>query len=228
MFDANLDFLELAVHELGELTKDVVFVGGSTVGLYITDTGVPDVRATLDVDCIIEVANLNDYYQFQEKLRQRGFLAPMGAPTCRFQKGSVLLDVMPTRESPLGETNPWYGEGIIHAVKVRLPKAGDIAILTSPYFLATKLVAFKNRGRKDYRASHDLEDIIAVIDGNESLEADIVASPGTVRAFLKKEFGVLLKTSAFLESIEGHISDYQNASARAALIVQKLTAISLG
>lgn len=38
-----------------------------------------------------------------------------------------------------------------------------------PYFLATKIEAFKGRGRRDFWASHDLEDLIFVIDGRSTI-----------------------------------------------------------
>jgi hypothetical protein len=33
-------------------------------------------------------------------------------------------------------------------------------MVTAPYFLATKIEAFYGRGKKDFLASHDMEDII--------------------------------------------------------------------
>jgi len=38
-------------------------------------------------------------------------------------------------------------------------------MVTGLYFLATKFAAFDGRGKGDYMASHDLEDIVAVVDG---------------------------------------------------------------
>ena len=42
-----------------------------------------------------------------------------------------------------------------------------IRVVTAPYFVATKLEAFRGRGRGDYISSHDLEDLLAVIDGRD-------------------------------------------------------------
>jgi hypothetical protein len=38
-------------------------------------------------------------------------------------------------------------------------------MITAPYFLACKLAAFRSRGEGDYLMSHDMEDIVAVLDG---------------------------------------------------------------
>ena len=45
----------------------------------------------------------------------------------------------------------------------------EIRVVTAPYFIATKIEAFRGRGRGDFLASHDLEDLIFVIDGRSSI-----------------------------------------------------------
>ena len=55
MTHPNLEMLRAAVKNLGELADEMVFVGGCTTGLLITDEGAAEVRATDDVDSIVEV-----------------------------------------------------------------------------------------------------------------------------------------------------------------------------
>lgn len=69
----NLDILMLAVEKLGELCDEMVFLGGSTTGLLITDQASPPVRETKDVDVIVEVVTLAEYYKLSKKLRALGF-----------------------------------------------------------------------------------------------------------------------------------------------------------
>jgi len=52
-----------------------------------------------------------------------------------------------------------------------------IKLVSSPYFLATKIEAFTGRGGGDYQASHDLEDIITLLDGRPEIVAEIGAAP---------------------------------------------------
>ena len=54
--------------------------------------------------------------------------------------------------------------------------------MTPACFLATKLAAFGDRGRRNPTASHDLEDMIAVIDGRPEIIGDVAASPAYLRA----------------------------------------------
>ena len=48
----NLQILMLAVDQLNELAKDMVFLGGCATGLLITDRAAPPIRVTRDVDAV--------------------------------------------------------------------------------------------------------------------------------------------------------------------------------
>jgi hypothetical protein len=48
--------LETAATILGPVLDEIVFVGGATVHLWLTEPRVPPARATEDVDVICEVA----------------------------------------------------------------------------------------------------------------------------------------------------------------------------
>ena len=58
---------------LGDLVREVVFVGGATVELWITNPAAPPVRPTKDVDVIVVVAMRTAFYDFEARLRGRGF-----------------------------------------------------------------------------------------------------------------------------------------------------------
>ena len=94
----NLEILLLAVEQLGGLADDMVFLGGCATGLLITDPAAPPIRVTRDVDAIVQVVSLNDFYRFSEKLRALGFKEDTSddAPICRWLADRVILDVMPT------------------------------------------------------------------------------------------------------------------------------------
>jgi predicted nucleotidyltransferase len=167
----NIQILEIAVDRLGELVSEMVFVGGCATGLLITDSAAPPIRVTQDVDVITEVASLNDYYRLSGKLRQRGFMEDQSpeAPICRWTAAGVVLDILLTNRKVLGFGNDWYQPALEAAAAVNLPSGRTIRMVTAPYFLATKLAAFDARGKGDFMMSHDMEDIIAVIDGRLNL-----------------------------------------------------------
>ena len=73
----------------------------------------PDVRYTLDVDCIVDVISRNQYYQLEKKLNKQGFKKSITEDViCRWFYDDVILDVMPTDEAILGFGNRWYKQAI--------------------------------------------------------------------------------------------------------------------
>lgn len=86
------------------------------------------------------------------------------------------LDVMPTEETILGFSNRWYKPAIEAAALVELD-GFQLRVMTTPYFIGKKLEAFRGRGRGDFYASSDLEDIITVLDGRPSVVDEVEASP---------------------------------------------------
>ena len=78
------------------------------------------------------------------------------------------LDVMPVSEMVLGFSNRWYESAMREAVAVQLEKGLEIRLVSPAHFVATKLEAFEDRGRGDYLESHDLEDVLSVVDGRPS------------------------------------------------------------
>ena len=59
-----------------------------------------------------------------------------------------------------------------HAEEIQVDNL-RLRVVTAPYFIGTKLEAFRGRGRGDFYASRDLENIVAVIDGRASLLDEI-------------------------------------------------------
>jgi len=87
----SLELLELAASALGELLGEVVFVGGATVTLWITDPGAPPVRPTKDVHVVVEVATRTAFYEFEARLRERRFGSPPGVVECRCAEMMALI-----------------------------------------------------------------------------------------------------------------------------------------
>ena len=167
---SNLRILEFVAHKLGALKEEMVFLGGCATALLITDNIAPDVRYTLDVDCIVDVISLNQYHKIEKQLRNLGFTqSVMEEVICRWRYDNVILDVMPTDEKILGFWNRWYREAIKYAMNYSLTNKISIKVISAPYFLATKIEAFKTRGNTDFYASHDFEDIVTVFDGRSTI-----------------------------------------------------------
>lgn len=212
---------------LGDLSSELVFIGGCAVGMLITDPARPPSRATLDVDLVSEVTTLVEYYKLGERLKAAGFqeFSGAGAYTCRWKYGSLIVDVMPQTDA-LGFTNIWYAEAIRSATEVAMPNGAAIRIVSAPLMLATKLEAFAGRGNGDYIASRDIEDIISVVDGRAELLDEIRQAPNDVQNYLREEFDLLLADDYFFDAISGHLHPDAASQARRELVVERLRAIA--
>ena len=88
---------KMIAQALGELNKDVVYVGGSVVSLYVDDPAADDVRPTKDIDITFEIRNLNELENIRLKLIEKGFYqSSEDEVICRFHFDDILVDVMST------------------------------------------------------------------------------------------------------------------------------------
>lgn len=227
--DPNVALLELVAQRLGaELRERLVFVGGAVAGLLITDPAMPAIRPTEDVDLVVHVAVLREYHAVERALAARGFIQDMGpdAPICRWRVGAVAVDVMPTIETVLGFSNRWYPLAAETAQPVALPGGEEIRLVRAPVFVATKLEAFAGRGNNDFLFSHDLGDLIAVVDGRELLLAECRASDGELKSYLRSRFSHLIGSSSFMEALPGHLPGDAASQERLPDLEDKLRALA--
>ena len=71
--DPNREYLLIVADAIGDLRSEVVFVGGSVAGLLVTDPIADGIRATKDVDAVIEATTLSQYHQVEKRLSGSGF-----------------------------------------------------------------------------------------------------------------------------------------------------------
>jgi hypothetical protein len=200
----NIDMLSCVAHGLGNFKEDVVFVGGSVAELYAANPELSDIRPTLDVDCVVEISTYIAYNQLEEKLRSLGFQNDIttDAPICRKIYKGIIVDIMPVNPDILGFSNQWYRGGMDNKVKITLPDSTDIFVFPVEYYLATKLEALNNRGGNDIRGSHDMEDIVYVMNNCLELPDNIKQQNDTLLVqYLKKQFCKLLNNSNIKEVI---------------------------
>jgi len=207
--DANLMQLEAVALSLGDLLPKVTFVGGSTTVLLVDEAAHFGVRKTDDVDVIVDLATLVEYHKFGKALRELGFREDSDGPICRWiidgDMGSVKLDVMPTDEKILGFSNRWYESAINEANEISLPSGIVIRVVSPAYFVATKFEAFAGRGKGNF-FSHDLEDIIFVMENNNRLLFELMDSPEELKCYFSNQ-AILLLNDAFLNVLPGLLNN---------------------
>jgi hypothetical protein len=227
MASSNIKMLQIVASGLGDLKERVVFVGGVVAELYANDSAASEIRASQDVDCVIELTTRKMHAELEEELRIKKFAndTSLGAPICRWIYRGIKVDIMPTDEEVLGFSNKWYSAGFLNKITKELSDGTQIFVLSPEYYLATKFEAHKSRGGSDLRQSHDFEDIIYIIDNSTEIVDIIKESKPDVKEYLKLEAKKLLENSGINEGVECALP-YGSDSDRVEMILDRLFEIS--
>jgi hypothetical protein len=218
--------MERAAAALGPLLGEVTFVGGATLGLWIDDPGAAPVRITLDVDAVVEITSRAALHDFDARLRAQGFREDVASGViCRWVHAGgeleepLILDLMPTEAKLLGFANQWQSAAAAAATRRRLPSGVIVRAAPPAYLIAMKLEAFDGRGMGDHLLSHDLEDVVALVDGRAGVVDEVRSAPDGVRAYVAERTGRLLGTPAFLDALPGHLRPDVASQARRDVVV---------
>ena len=219
----NLKVVEKVAHSLEELNKDVVYIGGAVVSLYVTDEGAELPRPTKDIDISVQISTYAEMDDLRKKLANKNIHPAISEKVMlRYTLKDILIDFIPYEPTPLGPTNTWLKQGFKKAFPVQIGKE-EIKILPVSLFLATKWEACKNRGN-DFRISPDFEDIIYIIDNNLNVVNDTKAADKKVRDYLKEMSYEIMNHDSRNEIIECHINPHA-AEDRRKIVTNKLEEI---
>lgn len=219
----NIGVVAEVAQALKDLKDQMVFVGGAVVSLYTDDPAADEIRPTADIDLTLNVVNLSNWSALQEKLSSLGFHPdPLGHAICSYRFKDIPVDIMPAEDGPLGPANKWYKLGFADLWTVKA-KEESIQILPAPCYLATKFEAFNDRG-KDYRTSHDFEDIIYIIDNRTSIVEEIKNTLPEIKSYLQSELLKLGNNPNYDEILSAHIHPLIIAD-RAPIVKEKITQI---
>ncbi|WP_372191774.1 hypothetical protein ACCQ21_05640 [Xanthomonas axonopodis pv. desmodiigangetici] len=222
--DPNLPHLLVIADALGELCDQVVFLGGAVVGLLVSDPLAESVRATYDVDAVVDL----DWARFrgiEARVESQGFAREMrSGVVCRWvhEASGVIFDLMPVDAGVLGFSNRWYAHAVETAQVVALSDRLSIRLVTATAFVATKLEAFVTRGNSDFLSSHDLEDVLNVVDGRAELVEEFAVEHADLRQWVADVFAGLVYNPAFVNALPGLVADPQRAS----IVLQRLRTIA--
>lgn len=132
---------------------------------------------------------------------------------------------MPVKEDVLGFSNRWYEAAMRSATPVALREGLSIRLITAPCFVATKLDAFRERGKGDYFASHDLEDVLSVVDGRPELVEEFRQADRELRNYVASVFANLLADEGFLNAFPGLLIEGSPAD-RSPIVMERLRTIA--
>jgi predicted nucleotidyltransferase len=219
----NLALVAKVAQALGALNEKVIFVGGAVVSVYADDPAADLVRPTDDIDFTIQLTGYGDWVKLNEQLVQLGFLPnPAGHAMYNYLYEGIEIDVMPAEDGPIGVANRWYKPGFASIKKV-IVNHQEISVLSLPYFIATKLEAFNDRGG-DYRYSHDFEDVIYVIDNSTTVIEEITVADKSVKSYIQDELQLVLKNPNMAEIIQCQLHP-NTVTGRYPIVLEKIKQI---
>lgn len=224
----NIASVELIAQALGPLREELVLVGGCAVDLLLTDSAASPTRVTYDVDMVAQVASLAGYHELERKFTRLGFKRDMAqdVPICRWRYNNLEVDLMPALPGILGFANRWYPLAVQSAQRVVLPSGTSIQLITAPAFLATKFEAFSDRGKSDLLGSHDMEDIVNVLDGRPEIVEEVAASPDELKRYLVDRCSALLALPNFMDALSGMVFPDESLAERVKMIGLRLKQIA--
>lgn len=146
-------------------------------------------------------------------------------PICRWVFEGIIIDIMPTDEAILGFGNRWYTSALTTATQTLIADDLEIQVISAPYFLATKIEAFRGRGNGDFLYSRDIADIVAIIDGRSELVAEVRAANQELQSFLAVTFQQYLADDNFLDALSGHLLPDAASQSRVSLLIERINRI---
>jgi hypothetical protein len=188
---------------------DPVFTGGGIVGLLLTDPAAPPPSRTKDIDLVLEIANYGEFVGMEEVLRKTGFTqgSQDRAVIVAWKWKGVRVDFLPHLPMELMQSNRWFPYLVEESERVEVTSGKFAWRASAPCFIATKFEAFNSRGKGDYMASKDTEDIVAVIDGRIELLDEMDFCSHDIRGFISQSCRQLLADRRFMDCLPQLVPD---------------------
>lgn len=216
---------------LSGVSFDFAFIGGSVLSLLVNDPAADAIRVTKDVDVLVGVRTRRDFHRQERELEARGFHhdTSEGAPICRWNVDGLVVDVLPVREEVLGWESRWFEAALESAASLTV-EGRQVKVVTPPFFAALKLEAFESRGRGDFVASTDFEDVICLFNGRPGVAEEILSNQA-VGPSIAEKFAQYVNCSGLEDAVLGFVQTESNSDERYAAIMsafRKLAAFGRG
>lgn len=202
---------------LDELSRDVVFIGGSIAPLLQTDPVLPRVRPTTDVDAIVASTSYASQHAREVRMRTLGFTTDTSGHAHRWRAPDGTHFALVPAGEHLGATgSEWDQAAIDTAVFSEVEPGLRIRHASAPGFLALKWAAFEDRGASDPFNSEDLEDILALVVSRNVLVAEFNTAPPVLQDYVRGRLRWLLDNTQHDDLVAaylGHAHAFQHVAA---------------
>lgn len=210
---------------LGDLSADVVFIGGAIAPLLQTRPAIPVVRPTSDVDAVVASTSYAKFGAVEKKLESRGFKRDLSDPkhVDRWRAPDGTPFDLVTAGAHLGASgNEWDNLAIETAAEAELEPGLIIRHASAPAFLALKWAAFWDRGAQDPFRSHDLEDMLALVVSRDALVTELARAPRNLRDHVQHGFRWLIESEDYDDLVAAHLGNAQQFKKVAELLGERI------
>lgn len=214
---------------LGEFAEEVVFIGGAIAPLLQLDPPFPEARPTKDIDGVVASTTYADMDRMREALRGKGFTQrPHDSAHIHrwWSPEGDALDLVPSGSHFGGSGQLWDRLALRHFLVVDLGEGIQIRHADAPAFLALKWAAFADRGRADPFASHDLEDILALIASRVDIVGEVDRASAELKQFVAESTRQFLQQQRVDDILAGHLNNAQDPRATMRLVQDRLDTIA--
>jgi hypothetical protein len=78
----------------------------------------------------------------------------------------------------------------------------------------------------DFLMSHDIEDIITIVDGRPALVQELRGAARELQAYIVEELGALMQKPEFLDALAGHLPGDAASQARLPALIAQLSELT--
>lgn len=108
------------------------------------------------------------------------------------------------------------------AIRIEIEPDLAIRVANPAVLLATKLEAYLNRAKGDYVMSHDITDVVTLVEGRPQLVQEVARLGGDAKEFVRNVLGNLLSNPDFRLAIHGHLPPDASSQERVAIVLERL------
>ena len=192
---------------LGDLLPEVVFIGGAIAPLLHAHSPFGQPRPTKDVDAVMASTDRQHVHRWR---------SPEGD----------LLDLIPAGNHPGGSGQIWDTIALETSEAVDLGVGSPVRYASAPCFLALKWAAYDDRGRADPFASHDLEDILALVAARPTIVEEVASARAELRDFVGRRVQELLASPDLEDLLAGNLGTAQDPASVIDLVRLRLKEIA--
>lgn len=202
----NLDLLIAVARDAAAAQLDLVFFGGTVVGLHLDQLPPDDEeRPTVDVDCmVLSLDGHPSFRSLEQHLTRSGWSYDM-RPQRRNAYAMIAPCGVPVDLVPSYQIAPQDPVRLGKRQVMSVAKGLSISVLDPASMLAAMLAAFQSRGIKDPLMSHDLEDAVMLLSCCSSLEQSIQDAPRVIANQIGAGLSTIFLDPRLLEIVDGSV-----------------------